>query len=562
MVLDLNSPQVRQKTAAAETWRFLIEKGFIDDNFYRKQSEFVVKNKWQGQPAYIIGGGPTLKNVVSSIGWDWLKGKHSIGINHTIEHYDEFEWFIFLDKRFLDKTTYDMRDYKGKVFFQCNAGNFSDRPWIPYFCNTENPGADLREGLFTNKLSGTVALNLAIISGANPIYCLGYGNNPDTTADAYHFDENYTAENKDQKILDKFIGAYGYFNHYGSWKDRVIHVSDNTDIPVFNKMDTARFCEMIAKGIAPVDPRSKEMTICHIGVMPSIDKMGTISQYVFNRCSGKHVWSKIQYDKHPPADIYLLECTINQNQRYRAFKRPAGAKVISLIHSSSSCMPSMDSDAVVNLTRTYQQIFRVKGIQSDVIGAGIDITIFDKHQPDYSNHVFGRITRTGGTKIHPQWNRLVSNILVNDPQARCIMMTDNPDRVPSLTSERMEYDTSIKVDDIEAKAKGLARLSLYVHADGGFIETFSLGLLEAMAAGLTCIIMEHQKAMIEVCGEGTIIAKDIEHVYRLITQLLPDAKRKAEIGAINRERARSFSIERMVKEYDKLFERVMHARNA
>ena len=326
-------------------------------------------------------------------------------------------------------------------------------------------------------------------------------------------------------------------------------------------MSTEKFCEMIGK--TPTKPKAKGLTICHVGVMPSIDKMGTISQYVFNKCSGNHVWSKIQYDKHPDVDIYLLECTINNHERYRNFKRPhPKAKVISLIHSCSSCMPASDSDAVVNLTHEYQQIFERKGIRSEVIGAGIDMTIFEKYTPDYSNHTFGRITRTGGTKIHPQWYQVVKGVLDSDPQARCIMMTDNPDRVPSLTSERMEYDTSIKVDDIEAKAKGLSRLSLYVHADGGFIETFSLGLLEAMAAGLPCIIMAHQKAMIEVCGDGALIANDIEHVSRSIAQLLPDTHRKQEIGSKNRERARTFSVDRMVKDYDKLFERVMNARNA
>jgi glycosyltransferase involved in cell wall biosynthesis len=559
-IIALDHPAVKERLDASETWRFIMEKGFGDNNLWRKQTEFNPKDRWAGKPAFIIGGSPTLKPIVDSIGWSWLDGEHSIGINHTIESYDGFEWFIFLDERFLQLTKYDMKQYGGKVFFQANCGNFGDRAnWIPYFCIGGNPTTDIKEGLFTNQLSGTVALNLALIAGANPIYLLGNGNQPGITAQSYHFRDDYTGEQKDNKRLEKFKGAYGYFNHFEKYKDRVIHVSDNTDIPVFQKMKTADFCEMITRRGVTKAARSKELTICHIGCMPSIKQQGTISQYIFDKCIGKHVFSNIRDGQHPEADIYLLECTMNGNERFRAFRRPnPKSKVVSIIHSTGSCMPSMDSDAIINLTKDYQRIFANKGIRSDVIGAGIDMTVFEKHIPDYSNHVFGRITRMSAGKVHPRWNEIVEAQLEADPQAQCIMMTNNPESQPILRHERMEYDTSIKVDDIEAKARGLARLSLYVHADGGTRETFSLGLLEAMAVGLPCIVMNYQAAMIEVLGEGAIIANSIDHVKQLIAEILPAGKRKAEIGAKNRARARTFSVDKMVREYNQVFERVLN----
>ena len=157
-----------------KTWETYMNNGWIDGTKYTLGPFDGIKNKWKNKACFIIGSGPDLSIFINQIGWNFLDGKHTIGINHTIESYDRFEWFIFLDRRFLKKTTYDLPQFKGKIFAQNNTGiSAKFKNVIRYRCTNSNPTNDIRKGLFSNRFSGLAALNLAIIAGANPIFLIG-----------------------------------------------------------------------------------------------------------------------------------------------------------------------------------------------------------------------------------------------------------------------------------------------------------------------------------------------------------------------------------------------------
>ncbi len=91
-------------------------------------------------------------------------------------------------------------------------------------------------------------------------------------------------------------------------------------------------------------------------------------------------------------------------------------------------------------------------------------------------------------------------------------------------------------------------------------EGFGITVIEAMAAGLICIVNDHG-ALPEIIQDnvnGFVIRKDI-YIFKKVLCELADSKRKKESCIDNvrekaRERAEDFSIERYVKELEMLLE--------
>jgi glycosyltransferase involved in cell wall biosynthesis len=236
--------------------------------------------------------------------------------------------------------------------------------------------------------------------------------------------------------------------------------------------------------------------------------------------------------------------------------------VISLIHSSGSCFPAKSSNRVVVLTEVGRAEMAKHGIMNCVVIPGaIDCNLFGIPEPNYSNHNFGRITRTGTGKIHPQFYSMVERILNQDKTAKCIMYTSNPGKIPMLKHARMIYDKSILINNTQKKAGKLRELSLYIHAHNGYQEVFSMAIAEAMATGLPIIVNEKQDSMKEQLGGTGIFCETIADVEKTILELLPDAQRKKEMGQRARARAKEFTIERMQSAYENLFREVLNDRS-
>jgi hypothetical protein len=396
----------KQGIRAKRFWEFLDEKGRVDLiprielGPYRQ-----VKDAWKNEPCIIVGSGPSLK------GFDWsrLNNIHSIGINHVIEDYDKFEWFFFLDDRFLKRTTYDIKKFKGRIFAQNTCRNIPGADMIKFKtikARNVDLTLDITKGLFCGMLSGTAALHLALISGANPIYLIGLDCGGGT-AENYHYKKDYTGALPTKQKWLKYTRTAAYFNQFEKWKSRVVNLSLTSNIKTFKKVniDKVDVLKPEAKIIV-----NRPFTVCHVIAMPTMQTMGDISRQVFDLSKGKHIFCSV--NKPPPhADIYLLECFINQSKKFINFQKPhAKAKIISIIHSSSSCAPSRHSDKVVTLTKYWQSISKEKKINSVVIPAAINLNNY-KNEMDYNQNTFGRITRWSPGKVHPQWNQTILNIL-------------------------------------------------------------------------------------------------------------------------------------------------------
>lgn len=532
-----------------DTWKFFQKLGFIDGNRLDARNYDGIHGVWQDEPCFIIGGGPALKEFISEIGFDFLNDKHTIGINHIIEDYDNLEWFFFLDQRFLEKTTYNLNNFIGRIFAQCTTGLKQSEKITLYYCTTDRPGNKIQDGLFSPNLSGLAALNLAILTGANPVYLLGYGMGSGASEKSYHYKEDYTGEVKKKEIFEKFIRVNKQFEHFCQWAHRIMHVTEGDDIPVFKKMRIAQFKKEVVDK-SPTIKINQKPTIVHCSFSDNVEVHADITRYMIKECFGNHKIIDINKGVIPKADLYIFEHFQSTNQAIIKF--PYKHKAIDIVHTVN-CIPPKGFKKVISLTQAWKQILKGYFIESDQIYGGIDIDAYKDICPDYDKKVFGRITRWSPSKIHPGWNRLVKEILEDYPDSKCLMYVDfmNRRNRETLKHERMIYDESCKINMF--KGDFLKNLSVYVHANGSFKETLSFAIIEAMATGLPIVYLAEGSGVIgEVVGGAGVECKTIQAIKEVIIEMLKNRDYREEYGKLAKERSKFFSKYKMVKEFNRI----------
>lgn len=539
--------QMRRKTKD-DTWKFFLELGDINGNQIMERSYQGIKNAWLNEPCYIIGSGPDLGTFVSQIGWPFLDGKHTIGINHTIEDYDRFEWFLFLDKRFLLLTTYDMSKYMGRVFAHCATGKLPSDNVTIFHTNTDRPTNDVQKGLFSGSLSGLCALNLALISGASPIYLIGFGMGKGANAQNYHYKEGYTGEKKEQKTFDKFVRVQKAFRAFENYADQIVHVTDGKDIPVFtNKLPITD----ISKSVQPVlQWTGTKPRIVHISFTNELNKHADITRYICTEGFGEHVLVSTK-QRIPEADLYITEHFLSTDAFVKQFVHKDRA--INIVHTVNCIPPQgyLKNIALTDAWKKYLEHYFVRNIE--MIHGGIDVEAYKEISADYDAYTFGRITRYSAGKIHPDWNETIRGILEAKKDAQCIMFTqlDQINNRPTLAHERMVYDKSCQISSF--KGEYLKRLSIYVHANGSFKETLSFAVIEAMATGLPIVFLDEKTGVLdEVTGGTQIKCATMSDVQKAILTLLDNPKMKMYHGAQAKTQAKRFDKRIMLAKFDKV----------
>jgi glycosyltransferase involved in cell wall biosynthesis len=546
---DLPDREIDRTQKQENSWLRLSDIGRIKDWVSHLSDFNNITGLWKDEPVLIIGAGPSL----STIEREYINKLpiKKIAINHVSEYGYNFDALVCLDKRFFDKTSFDYKNYEG-IIFAGNGTGYTEKNAIVFRpqSTTETPTENMSDGVHNGMLSGLAALHIAIILQCSPIYLIGIDCGGGT-ADSFHAWIDYPGrpETKDKTLLfqkhQKYKGTARFFKAFDPWKEKIYNLSPISNIQTFQKVDHSilkKHESATKKSTVKVYPRNP--IICHVQTMP-MEKMGDITRQIHERGEGKHIWCNIN-GEIPLADLYVMHCFINGANKFIHFQRPhKNAKIISIIHSSSSCMPSIHSDAVVTLTKAHQEIMRRKGIQSTMIYGAIDTSIYKT--PDYSTQVFGRITRWSKGKINAEWNDICVKTLNKYPLSKCIMYTDNTSEI----HDRYIFDNSITIADHKAKAEALNRLSIYAVCQGTFIETFSLGLLEGMAAALPVVILS-QVTTNEVLGGAGIVTDSPAEFKKVLHALIESQDMREEYGKKSLARAKQFTIDRMVKQYDQL----------
>lgn len=538
--LDLKNVHFKSisKNTINENWLFLQNQGRIDFNKPRVINyENWMHDIWKNESCYVVAAGPSLKGFDFNL----LNNKHTIGINHVIEDYNDFEWFIFLDQRFLDLTSYDLREYKGHIFAQNNTELNPAKNITLFKCKNDSVGDKFSDGLFKSALTGLVALNLAILSGANPIYLLGLDCGGSFT-DTYHYKNDYPGEEKTKIKYRKYQRTAYFFDNFAAWKDRIINLSEISQIKTFKKKSLQ---EHFAKK-NQLKIESRKPVVMHLSFSGDVLQLGDISRLIIRNCYGKHRLESID-NPIPDADLYILEHFISTNRQINNFAYKE--KAIDLVHTMN-CYPIGNFKKIISLTNTWKKILAQKGIDSNVIYGGIDIFEY-KDRAKFENKTIGRITRWSETKIHPGWNQIIKGILDENQDVKCLIYTQflRTAKRPILKHERMIYDESVHI--FEYKGQYLKNMSIYVHANHTFKEICSHALMEAMAAGLPIILL-YEESSAEVLGDAGIICNTIDEVKKNILLLLQDKDLWSEYSLKSLKRAQFFSYKKMIKKWDKV----------
>ena len=534
----------------ADTWEFLRKQGFIDSNKLYLNQNLKVVDIWKDEPCYIIGSGGSLKPFIDKFGWKFFDYKHTIGLNHIIEDYDKTECVLFLDRRFLTQTKYNIKNYSGKIFAQANTGLKPFDNITTFTTQNKRPTLKFENGLFSGNFSGLAALNLVLIMGANPIYLIGFGMGKDSTPlDGYHYKKDYIGESKNQKRYNKYITVMRYFNRFSPYASRIINVMDGKNsTAALRHMTIKQFDDNIKKN------KNLEITqipkIVHYSFSNDINVHADITRNIIKECYGNH----ILLDKKqaiPKADLYILEHFQSINHFVANF--PHKNKAIDIVHTVN-CIPTNDFRKIIALTNAWKRYLKQHLVKDcEMIHVGIDLDEYKDTWPDYDKKVFGRITRWSPGKIHPKWNGMVNHILDTNPDSKCLFYTELKSvkqRIP-LTHHRMIYDKTCKIHMF--KGDFLKNMSIYVHANGSFVDTFSHGTLEAMATGLPVIILNSKVGAVkEVAGDAGIICDNLEQLKTTIINLLHDKDLRIEYGKKSKERAAFFTKEKMINKFNKV----------
>jgi hypothetical protein len=184
-----------------------------------------INNAWLNEPAYVIGASQALLGIDLS----YLEGRHTITVNHLIDDWDKAEYHLFVDQRFIQNNKYDLSNFNGTIFQKNDTTFLKDVKrfirFVPRNVKNKPVSNRIEEGLYDCQ-SGIAALNLAIISGANPIYLIGHDSTTLDKSRGDHFKTTYTGSNVKGNYNAYEEKKQFWFSKFMPYKDRIINICD------------------------------------------------------------------------------------------------------------------------------------------------------------------------------------------------------------------------------------------------------------------------------------------------------------------------------------------------
>ena len=170
--------------------------------------KWTITKEWDGQDAFILGGGPSLKGFE----WSLLKGRNTIGCNSAYIHGpDVSKLCLFSDNDWFEVNHEDLLHYHslgGRPVTHCEhvSQTLPWLLWLPRQMKYLRDDSTIYHGYGGN--SGSAAIHLALQMGARRVFLLGFdGKLGDAGESNWH---TRTIEPPNAKVYLKFNEAWEF----------------------------------------------------------------------------------------------------------------------------------------------------------------------------------------------------------------------------------------------------------------------------------------------------------------------------------------------------------------
>jgi hypothetical protein len=203
---------------------------------YKPAWEVLPDAAWAGQPAFLIGGGPSL------IGFDFerLRGRgRIIAINRAVEFVPFADILFFMDWKLylvyhnpLDpEKSRAWNEFKGLKIFLNLIGRKVEDCYSLRSLGRRGSSDSLKAGFYHGNNSGLGALQLAMALHARPIYLLGY--DMKHSGGRSHFHSGYEAVQA-ERVVQHFINDFQAFSESPKSRNRgIVNLNPDSALRAF-----------------------------------------------------------------------------------------------------------------------------------------------------------------------------------------------------------------------------------------------------------------------------------------------------------------------------------------
>ena len=207
--------------------------------------QFEPKPIWNGQDAFIIGGGPSLRGFDFSM----LVPENTIGCNNAFRLGPEIcKVCLFVDRKFIfsgknipRKGFYDeLSRFPNLIVTNDTQLKNRPEPWINWM--PRRPKGLHKDALGFNANCGAAAINLALMFGAKTIYLLGFDMHLDSKGRPnYH---EHLIDKPSNEVYVRMLASFGHVKIDLPKKFpgcEIFNVNSNSELNLFTKLRPDEF---------------------------------------------------------------------------------------------------------------------------------------------------------------------------------------------------------------------------------------------------------------------------------------------------------------------------------
>jgi len=187
---------------------------------------------WKGETVFIIGGGPSLKEL----DFNRLKSKRTIAINKAFFSHPTADMLYWTDSRVYSWYKTDIDKFKGHKYTTKPYGNVTQS--VKVLKNTGKSGLEFDpSGIRHGNNSGHAAINIAYHTGAKRIVLLGF-DMKNTAGGVSHFHDGYPIKSTRNDTYAKSMIPEFFFIADALEKKgvKVINACPNSELKIFPRM--------------------------------------------------------------------------------------------------------------------------------------------------------------------------------------------------------------------------------------------------------------------------------------------------------------------------------------